>query len=73
MTRFVPLSDILPIQQNDNYALLITNRQDIDETNDTILAQSDKEEKAFIITGVAEPESLRKGYVLYFLAEKVNY
>ena len=66
MTRFVPLSDVIP---NGKDAIFITNRKDIDANKDTVIAQDQTSERHYSISWIAEPESLKKGYTLYYLSE----
>ena len=66
MTRFCALSDIIP---NGTDAVFITNRKDIDANKDTVMAQDETSERHYSISWIAEPESLRKGYTLYYLSE----
>lgn len=70
MTRFVDLTDIIPIH-NTEHALLITNRKDITES-DVVLAQSDTEEQAYNVTAIQCPQGLKKDYAIYFLSEPTN-
>lgn len=70
MTRFVPLSDIIKIN-NTEHALLITNRKDI-SSNDIVLAQSDKEEIEYNVTAIQCPQGLKKDYAIYFLSEPIQ-
>lgn len=69
MTRFVPLSDIMP---SGREAVFITNRKDIDANKDTILAQDETSERHYSVSWISEHEGLRKGYTLYFLSEKTE-
>lgn len=66
MTRFIPLSDLI---RNGTDAIYITNRKDINENEDTVLAQNETIELHYSISWSAEPESLRKGYTMYYLSE----
>jgi hypothetical protein len=66
MTRFVPLSDII---RNGQDAIFITNRKDIDENADTILAQNETLEVHYSVSWSTEHEGLRKGYTLFYLSE----
>ncbi len=70
MTRFVDLTDIIPIH-NTEHALLITNRKDING-GDSILAQSDTEEVRYNVAAIQQPMGLKKDYAIYFLSEPTN-
>lgn len=68
MTRLIPLQDVLVIGSTD-HALLVTNNQSIELGKDSILAQSESEEKKYFILSEVVDQPLKKGYRMFVLYE----